>query len=381
MWSVLGLGALTAVLFVAWMVLGGSGAVGSTETDSPTGQTSVVQANSTGTSTLDVSGTSTVGKSDVTTYTKPSKAELRERLTPEQFAVVCNDDTEPAFDNAFWNHHEAGLYVDIASGEPLFTSLDKFDSGTGWPSFTKPVEPANVVERDDSKFGMRRVEVRSKQGDSHLGHVFDDGPRAAGGLRYCINSASLRFIPVDKLEAEGYGRFLPLFTGGKMAAKTETVDLAGGCFWGMEHILRAIPGVLDTEVGYIGGKVANATYENHAGHAEAVRVVFDPNKLSFKELLRWFFRMHDPTTLNRQGNDIGTSYRSEIFYHTDEQKATSLAFIERLNKVGKWGSPIVTRVSAAGEFWKAEDYHQDYLVKKPDGYTCHSLRPESILGE
>lgn len=318
---------------------------------------------------------------EVRQFTKPSEAELRARLTPEQFAVVCNDDTEPAFDNAYWNHKEPGLYVDIASGEPLFTSLDKFDSGTGWPSFTKPVEAENVVEKKDVSYGMTRIEVRSRHGDSHLGHVFDDGPKDKGGLRYCINSASLRFIPVDKLEAEGYGRFLPLFNVGKKAASMETVDLAGGCFWGMEQILREIPGVISTEVGYTGGSVANATYQKHDGHAEAVRVVYDPARLTFRELLRWFFRMHNPTTLNRQGNDMGTSYRSEIFWHTEAQRDTALAFIAHLNKHGKWGAPVVTAVSKAGAFWVGEEYHQDYLIKNPGGYTCHSLRPESILGE
>ncbi|MGA9670868.1 MAG: peptide-methionine (R)-S-oxide reductase MsrB [Terracidiphilus sp.] len=133
------------------------------------------------------------------------------RLTPEQFQVTQHAATERPFANAFWNNDEPGLYVDIVSGEPLFTSLDKFDSGCGWPSFTKPVNAESVEERPDGTHGMERTEVRSTQGDSHLGHLFDDGPRDAGGLRYCINSASLRFIPLDELESEGYGEFLRLF--------------------------------------------------------------------------------------------------------------------------------------------------------------------------
>jgi methionine-R-sulfoxide reductase len=143
-------------------------------------------------------------------YRKPGEAELKTTLTPEQFAVTQQCGTEPAFRNAFWDNHDAGLYVDIVSGEPLFASVDKFDSGTGWPSFTKPVT-ANVTEHSDNAYGMRRIEVRSRHGDSHLGHVFNDGPREAGGMRYCINSASLRFIAVADLEREGYGEFAPLF--------------------------------------------------------------------------------------------------------------------------------------------------------------------------
>ena len=334
-----------------------------------------------------------VKEKTVSEYKKPSQDELRKRLTPEQFAVVCNADTEPAFQNAFWNNHEPGIYVDIASGEPLFSSLDKFDSGTGWPSFTKPIDPANVVSKTDRQFGMERTEVRSKHGDSHLGHVFPDGP-GPSHKRFCINSASLRFIPVDKLEKEGYGRYLASFAaagivpaakaGAKGAAQDahkETVFLAGGCFWGMQEILRGIPGVLHTEAGYTGGKVANATYGNHEGHAESVEVVYDPQKLPFKTLLRWYFRMHDPTTLDRQGNDTGDSYRSEIFYTTDEQRKTSEDYKVHLNKVGKWGAPVVTKIAKAGPFWKAEEEHQDYLQKHPHGYTCHFMRPESVLGD
>ncbi len=133
------------------------------------------------------------------------------RLSPEQYRVTQESATERPFRNEFWDNKEPGLYVDIVSGEPLFTSLDKFDSGCGWPSFTRPVEAENVIEKRDSSHGMTRTEVRSSAGDSHLGHVFPDGPRQAGGLRYCINSASLRFIPVDRLESEGYGEYLKLF--------------------------------------------------------------------------------------------------------------------------------------------------------------------------
>ena len=141
---------------------------------------------------------------------RAADADLQKRLTPEQYNVTQCSATEPPFRNEFWDHHEPGIYVDVVSGEPLFSSTDKFESGTGWPSFVRPIAPQSVTEHMDTTHGMRRVEARSAQGDSHLGHVFPDGP-APTGLRYCINSASLRFIPVDKLEAEGYGRFKALF--------------------------------------------------------------------------------------------------------------------------------------------------------------------------
>ena len=164
-----------------------------------------------------------------------------------------------------------------------------------------------------------------------------------------------------------------------MSDTSECAVLAGGCFWGMQDLVRRLPGVISTRVGYSGGDVPNATYRNHGSHAEALEVIFDPATISFRQLLEFFFQVHDPTTRNRQGNDIGTSYRSAIFYTSEEQKRVAIDTIADVNASGLWPGKVVTEVSPVGPFWEAEPEHQDYLMHYPNGYTCHYPRPGWVL--
>ena len=226
------------------------------------------------------------------TYLKPSTAELRQKLDRIQFEVTQNAATEPPFRNAFWNNHEPGIYVDVATGEPLFSSLDKFESGTGWPSFSRPIEDGRVVSTSDATLGMEWTEVRSSGGGSHLGHVFDDGP-APTGLRYCINSASLRFVPLAELSAAGYGAYAARFGGGASAPLPASTTNA--CAMPAPGERPGCEATLETAV-LEGGPDATASLREVAGVLEArleapstrVRVVFDPKQIAYADLMdRW----------------------------------------------------------------------------------------------
>jgi peptide methionine sulfoxide reductase msrA/msrB len=303
-----------------------------------------------------------------------SEEEWKLALSPEKYRVLRQGGTELPFTGKYNNFFESGTYVCAACGAPLFSSTVKYDHGCGWPSFTQPVKEANIEFIKDSSFGLERIEVRCAVCGSHLGHVFPDGPGPTYE-RYCINSASLGFIPEpgavkakDGTDDPGPVAAGPSSSRAEAASTSPaTAVFAAGCFWGVEYKFSHHKGVLATRVGYTGGTMPDPTYAqvctDRTGHAEAVEVRFDPSKLSYEELVRFFFTLHDPTQVDRQGVDVGTQYRSVIFYRDESQKAVAEKVIAELDASGRYRSRIATGLVPAGVFYPAEEYHQKYYEK------------------
>ena len=298
---------------------------------------------------------------------KTTDQEWEKNLTPDQYKVLRMCGTERPFSGKFNDFWEEGTYACAGCETPLFASKAKYEHGTGWPSFFEPIDVSRLELREDRSYLMVRTEVRCAACGGHLGHVFDDGP-APSRLHYCINSAALYFRPAGRAaesSASGPGQ-------SASETKTEVATFAAGCFWGVEHKFRRIPGVVDTQVGYTGGRTDHPSYEevctDRTGHAEAVEVRFDPSRVSYKELLEAFFSLHDPTQLNRQGPDAGTQYRSAIFSHGEQQRRQALEAVAALEASGRFRKPVMTKVVPAGEFTRAEEYHQRYYEK--NGGSC-----------
>ena len=287
-------------------------------------------------------------------------AQWQAQLTPDQYRIARGKETERPFCGTLLDNEQEGVYGCVCCGLPLFSSVSKFHSGTGWPSFFSPIADGNVINQADRSLGMARTEILCGRCDGHLGHVFEDGPPPTG-LRYCLNSESLTFTPLDQVKRLAEPR-------------RATAVFAGGCFWCTEAVFEELEGVLDAVSGYAGGTAATANYETvsggRTGHAEAVRITYDPAKISYEKLLEVFFATHDPTTLNRQGNDAGPQYRSAVFYANEKEKELAAAYIADLTDAKAYAQPIVTTLEPLTAFYPAETHHQNYVCLNPNqGYV------------
>ena len=306
-----------------------------------------------------------------------SEEEWKKRLTPEQFRIARSAGTERPFCSGFLNNKGTGVYACVGCNLPLFKSDTKFESGTGWPSFFQPIAKENVAEKTDQSHGMTRIEVNCARCDSHLGHVFEDGPRPTG-LRFCINGEVLKFIPTAELKsiAEKIPTTKPTSAAKASSSSRAEAVFAGGCFWCVEAVFEELDGVIEAVSGYAGGSKETANYRDvctgATGHAEVVKIIYDPSKISYDKLLEVHFATHDPTTLNRQGNDVGPQYRSAIFYANEQEKELAKAFIDDLSESKAFKRPIVTTLEPLKAFYDAEQYHQNY--------ACQNLNQGYIRG-
>lgn len=275
------------------------------------------------------------------------------QLTDEEKKVIIHKGTEYPFTGKYYQLKDSGVFTCKQCNLPLFRSEDKFESGSGWPSFDDIIDGAvkEILDADG-----RRTEIVCNRCGGHLGHVFRGEKMTKKDTRHCVNSISLGFIPADT-------------TG----SKNEVAIFASGCFWGTEYYLQKLPGVIDTEVGYIGGHIKNPSYKEvctgRTGHAEAVKVTYNPEEVDYETLARYFFETHDPTQVDRQGPDIGTQYRSEVFYTTEQQKQIAEKLIKILEEKGL---KVATKVTAASDFYSGEMYHQDYYQNNGKQPYCHS---------
>lgn len=286
---------------------------------------------------------------------------MKKELTDEEKRVIVHKGTEMPYTGKYYNFKGKGTYVCRQCGAPLYRSEDKFESGCGWPAFDDEISGA--VKRVPDADG-RRTEIVCARCGGHLGHVFQGEGFTPKNTRHCVNSISMDFVPAESQTNE-------TDTPDKKE-NLQTAIFAGGCFWGVEHLMKKPPGVISVESGYIGGNTANPTYEQvcskTTGHAEAVKILFDPSQVSYETLAKLFFEIHDPTQLNRQGPDVGDQYRSEIFYTTPQQKEIAGKLIAQLKAKGY---QVVTKVTPATTFWRAEQYHQEYYDRKGTMPYCH----------